>query len=463
MPALASVFGEPVMRMDLPMLFSGVDQETWRLDGNRRTPLQRAQDLAAQAWGASRTWFITNGASSGNHIACMAVRALGAKVIAQRSMHSSVIDGMVMAGIDPVFIAPEVDTRLGAALGVTAHQVATALEKHPDTSAVYIVSPSYFGTVADVRAIADVAHAHGVALVVDEAWGAHLGFHSDLPVNAVRAGADLVISSTHKFAGSLTQTAMLMLGTGSIAARLEPWVERAHRSFQSTSSSALLMLSLDETRRYLAIEGSQRVGKTLQAVSRLRERIRNGGRFSDPSDRLLAYPDVYALDPFKVVIDTRAGGISGAEAHHVLMRDHRIVVELSTDNAVILLVGATAEFDVDYVVNALHALPETTGYLPDRPLPPPTTAALGLREAYFSPFEIVSAERAIGRISSDSLAAYPPGIPNVLPGEVLTSEIVEFLLRTASSPAGYVRGAVEPSVQKFRVVSEPVQKGVQSR
>lgn len=233
---LATTFGPESLRLDFPPLLEGLDLGT-------DTPMDEALALAAQAWGARRTCFLTNGASQGNHIASLVTPALGRTLVVQRSVHSSVIDGLVLSGLKAAFVQPSVDTEQGIAHGVTAEDLAVAIARHPDAAAAYVVSPSYFGAVADIRALADVAHGAGIPLIVDEAWGAHFGFHPRLPGNALSQGADLVTSSTHKLAGSLTQSAMLHLGHGPFADVLEPLIDRAFRLVQSTSSSALLLAS----------------------------------------------------------------------------------------------------------------------------------------------------------------------------------------------------------------------------
>ncbi|UOQ56017.1 aminotransferase class I/II-fold pyridoxal phosphate-dependent enzyme [Leucobacter allii] len=453
-PGIAELVGAGAMSIDFPVLFSGVDQRSWRLTApGRATPLMRAQELAAEAWGASRTWFITNGASGGNHVATTVARALGTETVLQRSVHSSVIDGATHVGLEPHFVHGSVDTGLGASHGVTAAQVARALSEHPGSASVYLVSPSYFGAVADIAAIARVAHDHGVPLIVDEAWGSHFGMHPALPVNAVRLGADLVISSTHKGAGSLTQSAMLQLGHGPHAAALASLVERVVRSFQSTSTSALLLASIDEARKHL-VTRPELVGRAIASAERIRAAIRADRRYRDATPDVLARADAVAHDPLKVAIDTRGAGITGGEAHFLLMRDHRITCELSTPAALLSLIGATAEVDVARFLAALQALPEAA-VEPERPIamPAPGARAMGLGEAFFSAVELVPAADAAGRVSADALAAYPPGVPNVLPGEVLSVEAIAFLRATAASPAGYVRGAADPALDAFRVVA----------
>ncbi|MFD8322556.1 aminotransferase class I/II-fold pyridoxal phosphate-dependent enzyme [Kitasatospora purpeofusca] len=447
---LAAFTGEAQLRLDVPPLLDGLDLGP---DSPRATALR----LAAEAWGARRTWFLTNGASQGNRIAVMALRSLGECLVVQRSVHSSVVDGLVLSGLRAAFVQPAVDRALGIAHGVTASDLARALAANPDAAAACVVTPSYFGAVADVRALADAAHAAGVPLVVDESWGAHFGFHPELPRNALALGADLVISSTHKLGGSLTQSAMLHLGDGPFADRLEPVLERVFQLTQSTSESALLLGSLDLTRRRLAT-GTDAVGRSLRAAELVRERIRDRGRFAVVSDGFADFPDIVAADPLRIPVDTRAGGIPGHEARWRLMTEHQVLVEVATDSAIVAVVGAGSAPDTARFVAALHALPVTVP--PGRgteslELPVPGEVRMTAREAFFAPSRSVPAEEAVGQVSASTLAAYPPGIPNVLPGEVITAELVSFLQSTARTPGGHVRGASDPEVRNLRTVTLP--------
>lgn len=446
-PELAELLGLPALRLDVPPLVDGIDA------GSEVTPMHHAARLAAEAWGARRTWLLTNGASKGNLVACLALRGLGDHIVVQRSMHSSVMDGMVLGGLRAGFVQPMLDLEIGAAHGVRAGALADALNANPDAVAAYVVTPSYFGAVADVRGLADVAHARGVPLVVDEAWGSHFGFHPALPSNALHQGADLVISSTHKLGGSLTQSAMLHLGAGPFADTLEPLVNRAFRSMQSTSASSLLMMSLDVARRSLAVHGLERINRSLHAAARLRDGIARRTRFRELAEQILRSPDVVDVDPLRVVVDTRSGGISGHEARQVLFDDHHVHVEMATDSAIVAVIGAGSAPDVDRLVDALATLPDRAAtHIEPNVLPRPGPAVRSLREAYFAAAEFVPANRAVGRVSADSLAAYPPGIPNVLPGEVITEEVLDYLRRTAASPFGHVRGAADRELSRVRVL-----------
>jgi arginine/lysine/ornithine decarboxylase len=447
-PGVAAAFGDDTVDLDISPMIEGIDK------GPSPTPLEQSLALAAEAWGAARTWFLTNGASQGNIVATVALRQLGRRVVVQRSVHSSVIDGLALSGLGAAFVQPEVDRDLGVAHGVTSANLAERLRDTPDAVAALVSSPNYFGAVSDVRALADTAHSFGVPLVVDEAWGPHLGFHPDLPERALSLGADLVVSSTHKLGGSLTQSAMLHLGHGPYADSLEPAIDRAFRSLQSTSESAVLLLSLDVARRRLAVDGEEVIGATIEGTRRVRDAIGAEGRFRLADDRFLRSPGVVAIDPLRIVVDTRAGGVSGYLARHLLAERERIHVELATDAVAVAIVGPGEVDGLERLAPALHRLPrlaDAIGAAPEHPIPGPT--AMSVREAYFARSEVVPRDLAIGRVASDSMAAYPPGVPNVVPGEVITAEIVDFLAQTAASPTGLVRGSLDRDLTMMRVVA----------
>src|SRR3954470_9967196 len=265
-PELREALGQ-ALAIDIPALMPGIDA------GPEPTPFQQAQQLAAEAWGAKRSWFLINGASQGNHVACLALAHMGPDVVVQRNVHSSTIDGAVLAGLRPRFVAPELDAELLIAHCLTPESLDAALEATPGAVAAQVVSPTYFGAVADVAGLAEVAHARGVPLVVDEAWGAHLAFHEDLPAHALALGADLVISSTHKIVGSLAQSARLHGAREPVG--IDPdVVDRAVTLVESTSPSSLLLASLDAQRRYAVVSGRELLGESMAALATTRAAIR---------------------------------------------------------------------------------------------------------------------------------------------------------------------------------------------
>ena len=452
-PGLVRALGERALEMDIPALIEGIDA------GEEPTPFQQAQALAAQAWGAERTWFITGGASQCNQVTCLALAHLGGDVVVQRNCHSSTIDGLVLSGLRPTFMAPEIDEELRIAHTVTPATLDQALKDTPSAVAALVVSPTYFGAVADVAGQAEVAHAHGVPLIVDEAWGAHLAFSDELPAHALSLGADLVVSSTHKVVGSLTQSAMLHLGKGSrIDGRL---IDRCVTLLESTSPSSLLAGSLDAARRHAVTDGAALLAETLAALRDTREAIRQIEGLDVLDERLAGRPGVHGWDPLRLAIDVRGSGLTGYDLDPALRRIDDIHLELFGENVIVALfgMGESASPRGSRLVSALSNALDDLGREPHRdqepfaPPPPWGELAMAPREAFLGPQEVVDADAAVGRIAAESLAAYPPGVPNVLPGERLTAPSLEYI-RRALDHGGSLRGASDRKLRTIRVVVE---------
>ena len=448
-PKLVEYFGRHILSLDVQTMIEGIDI------GAYPTALDESQMLAAEAWGAARTWFITNGASMGNLMACLALRALGDRIVLQRSVHSSVIDGLAFSGLAASFMFPSIDSHLGISNGITPAQLREALAANPTAVAAYVVTPSYFGAVADVTGLAQVAHQAGVPLVVDEAWGSHFGFHSDLPANALSQGADIVISSTHKLAGSLGQSAMVHLGNGPFKNLLEPLLDRVFKSLQSTSVSSILLASLDIARMTMAAHGEEYIGRSLNSMHELSNKIAELDRFTEIGPVLMDFEDVIALDPMRIALNTALGGISGYSARSHMFDEHQIQCELATGSALLMICGAGVTPDIDAIVAGLASLPtELTSDSIELDLPSPGVTRMTVRDAYVGLTEVVSAEKAVGRVSAESVAAYPPGIPNLLPGEEISAEVIDFLQATIRAPYGSVRGGASEDMSAFRVVAQ---------
>lgn len=452
---LAAFSGERSLEMDIPQLVDGIDV-------GADSPFVRAVALAADAWQARRTWFLANGSSQGNRMAVIAAAGLstGTDVIAQRSAHSSFIDGMILAGTTPYFLLPNLDLTRGINHGLTPAALDAGFEKAladgRKPCAAYIISPSYFGAVSDVAGLADVAHRYGVPLIVDAAWGAHFGFHPALPEFPTVRGADIVVTSTHKMGGSLGQSAMLHLAEGAYSDILEPLLDRAYMLTQNTSASSLLLGSLDIARRAL-VTRPDLLGDSIALAERLRADIRTDTVCSVISDEFPQHDDIHEADPLRVSIDVSATGLTGYEVRSLLHREHGILVEIATVSAIVAFLGPGKPLDTGRLLAALQELPTKSRTLATPNMPPvplPGTQRLSPRDAYFAKSEIVSFTGAVGRTSADTLAAYPPGIPNVTPGEEITGETIDFLRAVAASPIGYVRGAMDDSVSTFRVLRD---------
>jgi arginine decarboxylase len=453
-PGLLEALGTQALALDIPGLIHGIDI------GSNPSPFERAQQLAAEAWGAERAWFLINGASQGNVAAGLALAHGGSEVVVQRNAHVSMINALVLSGLRPTFAAPEVDAELGIAHCITPESLEAALEATPAAVAAWVVSPTYFGSVADISSLAGIAHARGVPLVVDEAWGAHLAFHEQLPEHALAAGADLVISSTHKIVGSLTQSAILHLGAGRLID--EDTVDRAVTLSESTSPSALLGASLDAARRQAAVNGRELLERTMVTLARTRDEIRAIAGLEVLDDRLAGRPGVFSYDPLRLVVDVRGVRASGYELAQALRQSEDINLELYAQNMLVAVFGM-GEHDLDEASRLVRGLRNAVERMQLRPAgafesfaAPPAWGELVMtpREAYLAEQEVVPVTLAVGRISAETLAIYPPGIPNVLPGERLSAETLEYVGRTLEV-GGSVHGASDRLMRTVRVVIEP--------
>ena len=453
--------GERALAVDIPALTPGIDQ------GPEPTPFQQAQRMAAEAWGARRSWFLVNGASQGNHVALVALAHCqqgappgeGRALLVQRNAHSSTIDALVLSGMRPSFVAPEIDPELGVAHCITPESLDRALAETPGAVGATIVSPTYFGAVADVEGLAEVAHARDVPLVVDEAWGAHFPFHPELPAPALALGADLVVSSTHKVVGSVTQSAMVHLGDGDLID--EEVVDRCVTLLESTSPSSLLAGSLDGARRRAVTRGRELLTRAMAGLHEIRAGVRELPGLDVLDERLVGAPGVHGYDPLRVVIDVRGTGATGYELVRRMRERDDLFLELAGENLIVAVFGMAEDVAasggrlVAALRQGLEALPGPGDRTREVFAPPPPWSELVMspREAFLGPQEVVPAADAVGRVAAESLAAYPPGIPNVLPGERLTAETLDYI-KKALALGGSLRGASDRELRTVRVVVE---------
>jgi arginine decarboxylase len=456
-PGLRWALGERALLLDVPQDTEGIDV------GPEPTPYAQAEELAAAAYGAERSWFLTNGATQGNHALCLALARGGRdgiRVVLQRNAHASLIDGLVLSGGMPAFVAPETDDELGMAHGVTPPALRAALERAGgEVRAVFIVSPTYYGLTADVAGLAEVAHAAGAALVVDQAWGPHFGFHPGVPQSALALGADAVITSTHKIVGALTQAAMLHVAPGG---RVDSdVVARTVRLVRSTSPSSLLLASLDAARRQMAIHGQALLAGTLAAAAHARAAIDAVPGCAVVGERLVGRPGVHGWDPLRLVIDVRGTGCSGYEVAAALRAGSDIHVELATHATLVLVLGVHEQPEA--LERFVHDLGATLADVarpiaPERgPVvrPPELSGELAVapRDAFLGTTEVVAVDDAVGRISCEAIAGYPPGIPALLPGERIRAEVVAYLRELAAAGAR-LHGASDPAFETVTVLRD---------
>ena len=376
----------------------------------------------------------------------------------QRNSHASIVDGLVLSGARPAYVAPAYEMELGMAHGVTPEALERALAATADARAAFVVSPTYYGMAADVAGLAAVAHAAGVPLVVDQAWGPHFGFHPRLPASALALGADAVLTSTHKIVGSLTQSAMLHVAdTG----RVDPeQVARCVRLVRSTSPSALLMVSLDAARRQLAVHGEALLGRTIRTSMRVREAIATIDGVAVVGEDFVGRPGVAGWDPLRVVIDVRGTGCTGYEVAAALRGSFDIHVELATHATMVLVLGV--DEPVEPLGRFAHDFAQTVRRI-SRPAPVralvrapgsmENEVVVSPREAFLGSTEVVAVDAADGRVSAEAIAGYPPGIPALLPGERITLELIEYLRELRDSGAR-LHGASDPGFRTINVLRD---------
>jgi arginine/lysine/ornithine decarboxylase len=455
-PEFTQWAGRDAARFDLPMSH-GVDtrDRAWGVQA-------AAQELFAEAVGAKQTLFSTNGSSLSVHVAIMTVAGPGETLVMARNGHKSSFAGLVMSGASPVYIDPYYDEQLEIALGPEPAELARALDEHPHAKAALVFTPSYYGTSADIGALAKACHDRDLPLVTDDAWGLDYALpgHPDLPPSALAEGSDLAIGSVHKTLTGMGQTSVLSVGSDRID------TERLQFCFEleeSTSASSLLLSSIDGARRQFVRDGHELLGRAVTSARLLRDRLRDEVpelTVVDP-EQLVGLPGVVAADPTHVLIETCSVGLTGFEADDWLRDERQVDVELVDHRRVMPLVTfAHGEQEVERLVGALRDLVDERGdpggSTDVAPLPSRrelrTEQAMLPRDAFFASTENVKPADAVGRVSAELVTPYPPGIPAVAPGEVYSEAIVEYLEEVVANGA-FVEGAADQSLDTFRVVA----------
>ncbi len=414
--------------------------------------IKEAQKAAAKLYGAKSAFFSINGTTGAIHAMFMAALKPGDTVIMPRNIHRSVFGAMALVGVTPVYVVPDIFE--GIMAGVSLASIEKAVSEHPDAKAIFLVSPNYYGMCTYVKEIAEIAHAHNMMLLVDEAHGAHLKFSSKLPEQALDLGADMSAVSTHKLLGSLTGTSMLLLGKNAD----ESGVHRAMSMLTTTSPNQIMLASLDIARMQ-AEENFAAFSNAADLANELRRIVNEIRGLSSFGKEAVGKKSIADLDVTKITINTRALGISGMETAKML-RERGVVCELADPYHVLLLISyADTMKDAHAAIMALMDVANNYNgdkmYTLAAPRLPAPQAELNPREAFFAASQAVSFARCVGRIAAEEVTVYPPGIPVVLPGEIITKEISEYI--TEVKAAGFkITGPFDSTLRKIRVVAKEI-------
>ncbi|KAF5060716.1 aminotransferase class I/II-fold pyridoxal phosphate-dependent enzyme [Proteiniclasticum sp. QWL-01] len=417
-------------------------------------PIKEAQALAADAYGSDATFFSIHGTSGAIQAMIMSVVGAGDTIIVPRNVHKSVTAGIILSGAVPVYMQPELDKNLGIANGVLPETVEETLKENPHAKAVLIINPTYYGVSTDLKRIAEIVHSYDIPLIVDEAHGPHLKFNEKLPMSAMEAGADLCSQSTHKIIGAMTQGSLLHVRTKYVdIAR----VQQIMNLLQTTSPSYILMASLDTSRRQIALEGKELLDQAIELAGYVRQEINKIPGFYCYGEELLGQPGVYAIDPTKICITCRDLGITGFDLDMILSNKYHIQMELS-DLYNVLAVGSFGDTreNMDKLLDALREISkeyinENTRKADFLDIPPIPKQVLIPREAFNGNKTSVPLKESVGEVSGEFLMAYPPGIPILCPGEVITEEIVNYV-EDLKKTGLYVQGTEDPKVENILVV-----------
>ncbi|MFY4773692.1 aminotransferase class I/II-fold pyridoxal phosphate-dependent enzyme [Metabacillus sp. RGM 3146] len=450
-PEFRNFIGENALKMDLINIGPLDDLHS------PRGIIKEAQELAAEAFNADYTFFSVQGTSGAIMTMVMAVCGPGDKIIVPRNVHKSVMTAIVFSGAVPVFIHPDIDKELGISHGITTEAVQSALEQHPDAKGLLVINPTYFGISADLEQIVEIAHSFHVPVLVDEAHGVHIHFHEDLPMSAMQAGADMAATSVHKLGGSLTQSSILNVREGLVSAQR---VQSILSMMTTTSTSYLLLASLDVARKRLATEGRALIDTSIKLANETRRKINEIDHLHCVGEEILGTKATFSYDPTKLTISVKELGVTGYAVEKWLRENEQIEVELSDlYNILCIITPGDTEYETGRLVQALKKISDhfkhyskesvvPTVLLPDIPV-----LALTPRDAFYADTEIVPFEESAGRIIAEFIMVYPPGIPIFIPGEIITAENLDYIGENLDAGLP-VQGPEDPTLRYLRVIKE---------
>lgn len=444
-----------------PELTAFLGEQCVSIDVNSMKPLdnlchpvsviKEAEELAADAFGASYAFLMVGGTTSSVQTMILSTCKRGDKIILPRNVHRSVINALVLCGAIPVYVNPEVDTRLGISLGMKREQVKKAIEENPDAVAVLVNNPTYYGICSDLRAIVKMAHDAGMYCLADEAHGTHFYFGENLPVSAMEAGADMASVSMHKSGGSLTQSSLLLVGPNIH----QGYVRQIINLTQTTSGSYLLMSSLDISRRNLARKGKEVFAKVVEMADYAREEINAVGGYYAFGRELINGDSIYDFDATKLSVHTRDIGLAGIEVYDLLRDEYDIQIEFGDIGNILayLSIGDRMQ-ELERLVSALAEIRRryqrnSNGLMSQEYLPP--EVVISPQEAFYSKKKSVPLDQSVGCVCSEFIMCYPPGIPILAPGERITQDIIEYI-RYAKLKGCSLTGPEDPEIMNVNIL-----------
>ncbi|SDB03151.1 Arginine/lysine/ornithine decarboxylase [Ruminococcaceae bacterium FB2012] len=444
-----------------PELVKLLGEQCVSLDVNSMKPLDNlchpisviydAESLAADAFGAAHAYFMVGGTTSSVQSMILTACKAGDKIILPRNVHRSVINALVLCGAEPVYVDPDVDKHIGIALGMELSQVEQAIRDNPGATAVFVNNPTYYGICSDLRSIVKIAHEHNMLVLVDEAHGTHLSFNENLPVSAMEAGADMAAVSMHKSGGSLTQSSLLLLGEN-INTR---YVEQIINLTQTTSASYLLLSSLDISRRNLALRGRESFEKVAKMAEYAREEINSIGGYYAYGKDLVNGGSIFDFDVTKLSVYTRDIGLTGIEVYDLLRDEYDIQIEFGDIGNILAYISIGDRIqDIERLVGALEDIKrlysKPVSLLHNAEYITPIVAATP-QKAFYAEKELIPIQETEGRICGEFVMCYPPGIPILAPGEMITREIIDYTL-FAKEKGCSMQGPEDGSLERLNVL-----------
>ncbi len=445
-PELLDFFGQNVMKADVNGM-EGLDNAA-----NPISVIKEAEELMAEAFHADHAFFLVNGTTSGIQTMIMSACRPGEQIIIPRNAHKSTIGGIILSGAVPIYVPSEINENLGVAMGVSAQVIKDAIKANDFAKAVFVVNPTYYGAVSDLKSIVRTAHRNGTAVLVDEAHGAHMRFHDDFPLTAMEVGADMSACSNHKTGGSMTQSSALLL-RGNLISKAK--VKQTLNLTFTTSASYILMASLDTSRKVLALQGEELLGETLELCRYARTELNNIEGIYALGKELIGTPGCYDFDETKLTIHVRRLGITGFEMERILRRQYNIQIEMSDIYNIMAIVSlGDRREDIDRLIHAIRDIAEKRGIQEMKNvilIPKVPDLIVSPRDAFYGHKRVVALEESKGEICAEMIMAYPPGIPIICPGERISQDVIDYV-KILKEEQCQMQGTADPYVNNIRVL-----------